>query len=116
MATSWYGRASELSEDELATISSIWPGSLDLEPQALTIYLTAAASQCEAYAPLLPEGTGIPSAWLLAQILQARALSRAGIIGTDGDILAGTETITVFPMDWTVKRLLNPQHRIGAIA
>lgn len=100
-------------ETELGFISSIWPGVLDLDDTARELMLSAARTQCEAYAP--PVET-IPDNYRLAQIYQARALSRAGIVGTDGDLIAGTESITIFPMDWTVKRLLNPERRLGGIA
>lgn len=101
------------SEEELELISQIWPAAYDLDANALTLLLTAARVQCEAYAPAADP---IPDNYRLAQIYQARALARAGIAGTDGDLMAGTEVITAFPMDWSVKRLLNPERRIGGIA
>lgn len=111
---SWYTGKDE-SGDEIETIAAIWPGALDLDPEALAIYLDAARAQCEAYARDRNE-TEIPARYQLAQVLQARALARAGAIGTDGELQAGVESITIFPMDWTVKRLLNPEKRIGGIA
>jgi len=46
----------------------------------------------------------------LAQVLQARALARSFTVGDGGMVGPDGETVTVYPMDWTVKRLLRP-HR-----
>lgn len=107
----WFtGKNSELDQ-----ICALWPGGYDLEESAREMIFAAARTQCEAYAKPV-QSDSVPDNYRLAQVFQARALSRAAINGTDGDILAGTETITMFPMDWTVKRLLNPERRIGGIA
>lgn len=104
------------SPDQQEYISELWPAALD-SPEVLPLYLAAAKHQCIAYAPPLPAGhKGIPAAWILAQVMQARALARAGVLGTDGEAPYGMESVTVFPMDWTVKRLLNPEKRLGGIA
>lgn len=92
-------------------LASFWPGSIDLDPDALDAYLAAARKQCEDFAPPLEVGAPVPHEYRLAQALQARALARSGIVGS-GDQLGGYgETVSVFPMDWTVKRLLRPQTR-----
>lgn len=50
----------------------------------------------------------VPDRYVAAQVLQTRALVRAGIADT-GDMTGGYgETVTVFPMDWQVKALLRP--------
>jgi len=71
--------------------------------------LAAARTQCEAFAPALEEGEDVPENYRLAQALQARALYRSGIAGSGDQIGPDGLTVTVFPMDWTVKRLLRPE-------
>lgn len=89
--------------------SELWPGAFDLTESELETYLEAARVQCEAFAPALPENTEPPANYILAQALQARAIARATIAGS-GDTLGGYgDTVTVFPMDWTVKNLLRPK-------
>lgn len=59
-------------------------------------------------APVEP-GIVVPENYVAAQVLQCRALVRAGVVGS-GDQTGGYgETVTVFPMDWTVKALLRPR-------
>lgn len=90
-------------------LAEMWPGCFDLTDETLDQYLDAAKAQCIAYAPALPPDAPIPAHYRLAQALQARALSRAGLVGS-GDQMGGYgDTVTVFPMDWQVKNLLRPQ-------
>lgn len=89
-------------------VEAIWPGAIGVADDTLAAYLAAAAESCEAFAPNLPAGTAFPASWATAQILQARAIARAGRTGA-GDQEGGFgETVTVFPMDWQVKQLLRP--------
>jgi hypothetical protein len=86
----------------------LWPGALDY-PAGLGFPLYCAAVQCANFAPTLTVGAPIPDTWVAAQVLQCRALVRAGIVG-DGDQSGGYgEPVTLFPMDWTVKALLRPK-------
>lgn len=85
-----------------------WPGCLDLADEALDLYLQAARTQCEAFAPPL-EGQEVPAGYRLAQALQARALARAGVVGSGDSDGFGDQVVTLFPMDWTVKNLLRPK-------
>ena len=86
----------------------LWPGSIDY-PEGLGFPLYCAAVQCADFAPTLPVGDPIPENWVAAQVLQCRALVRAGIVG-DADQAGGYgEPITLFPMDWTVKNLIRPR-------
>ena len=94
-------------------LEGYWPEAVDefgaSGSPALDSLLDAARIQCEAYAPALPEGADVPETWRRAQALQARALHRSAI-ARDGDrIGVDGVAVTVFPMDWTVKRLLRPQ-------
>lgn len=98
-----------------------WPGCpLDpdetAEADALQRLLTAAETQCREFAGVLPTFTPIPETWRLAQALQARALYRASIAGSGDSIGEDGFTVTVYPMDWTVKNLLRPTAGVPVIA
>ena len=89
-------------------LTLLWPGAGDYLFD-LPFPLLVARIQCERFAPALAEAAPVPATYLAAQIMQARALVRAGIVG-DNDRAGGyEETVTVFPMDWTVKNLLRPR-------
>lgn len=94
----------------------LWPGCVDLTDAALDLLLDSARTQCEAFAPALPDGADVPPAWLQAQALQARALSRAGVVGADDQVGIEGGGVTLFPMDWTVKNLLRPKRGRPVIA
>lgn len=85
------------------------------DEETLGMYLMAAYEQCAAYVPdpiLLPYVEPVPMGWTLAQVQQARDLARAGIINSDQSSFGGEGMpITIFPMSWTVKRLLRPSGR-----
>lgn len=85
----------------------LWPGAADYDFD-LGFPLQCAAIQCAMFAPPLADGVPVPDHYVAAQVLQARALVRAGIVG-DSDRAGLGETVAVFPMDWTVKNLLRPK-------
>jgi hypothetical protein len=85
-----------------------WPDAEDMDADQLFSVLQAAYEQCSAYAPPLADGAAVPEGYLLAQVMQARAIARAGIAGRDDQVGPDGYTVTVFPMDWTVKHLLRP--------
>lgn len=90
-------------------LTVLWPGAADYENPDLAFPLTVARIQCERFAPALAPDAPVPDNYVAAQVMQCRALVRAGIVG-DGDHGGGyEETVTVFPMDWTVKALLRPR-------
>lgn len=99
---------------DLALLAELWPDSVALDSVTLAHLLDVARSACAAYAPQTP--ADIPASWRQAQAMQARALSRAGVVGP-GDQL-GTEgiTVTVYPLDWTVRQLLRPRRGCPVIA
>lgn len=90
-------------------LPELWPGSVDLTDTALELVLAAAREQCEAYGPALPNPEEIPARWVLAQALQAKALSTAGFVSGDDQMGGYGESVTVYPMDWQVKNLLRPK-------
>lgn len=108
--------ASEIDADEEVQewLSTVWSGWIDIDPGALAGVLEAARDQCDAWYHFEPGA--VPVRARHAQALQAKALVRSGAAGTDDTVGGFGETVTVFPMDWTVKRLLRPERRIGGIA
>lgn len=93
-----------------------WPdGARDTE--GIAPYLQAAHEQCLAFLPPVdvePLPDPIPGRFVLAQLLQARALYRSAIAGSNDQIGPDGMSVTVFPMDWTVKNLLRPR-RVGRV-
>ena len=90
-----------------------------LDEATLARYLTAAHEQCLAFLPhdadeepIVPDT--VPAGFVLAQIMQARALYRAVLSGSGDAIGPDGLSVTVFPMDWTVKNLLRPR-RVGRV-
>ncbi|QUC01105.1 hypothetical protein [Cellulosimicrobium cellulans] len=70
------------------------------------VLLQAAHVACVAFLGAEPDT--VSANHKLAETLQARALHRAGYVGS-GNAAGGDFPVTVFPMDWTVKSLLRPQ-------
>ena len=96
-------------------IAEVWGATSAPTGGPLTAYLTAAQTQCEAFAPALPDSTttaNVPANYKIAVLLQARALRRASTVNEDNGVGPDGLTVTVFPMDWSVKRLLRPE-RMG---
>lgn len=85
----------------------LWPGSEDYGAD-LAFPLEVARIQCERFAPALDQDAPAPENYVAGQVLQTRALVRAGLVG-DGNTTGIEETVTVFPMDWTVKATLRPR-------
>lgn len=76
------------------------------DDEVLAAYLAGAHTQCVAYLGAEPET--IAANHKLAEIYQARALHRAGWVGA-GDRTGVDFPVTVYPMDWNIKRLLRPE-------
>lgn len=73
----------------------------------LAVYLAGAHTQCVDYLGAEPQ---TPAAnHKLAEIYQARALQRAGWVGSGEQAGIDGFGVTVYPMDWNVKRLLRPE-------
>jgi hypothetical protein len=86
----------------------------DSTDEGLGLYLHAAYEQCLEFLPHDAEGAPVvpdpvPERLVLAQVMQARALYRSAVAGSGDRIGPDGMTITVFPMDWTVKNLLRPR-------
>lgn len=92
-------------------LSVLWAGHTDYTADELGFPLEVARIQCETFAPALAAGVEAPENYVAGQIMQARALAAAGHVGPADQAGGYGETVTVFPMDWTVKNLLRPQRR-----
>lgn len=93
---------------ELATVEG-WAS--DVDDETLVEVLTAAYEQCVIFlnGRIPAEGEPVPARLALAQKLQARALLRSSVAGSNDGLGMDGLTVTVFPMDWTVKNLLRPK-------
>lgn len=96
-----------IGTEDLATVRAYWPTVDEVDPDELVTLLASAQVQCETFAPALAVDADVPVNYLKAQAFQARALYRSTVVGS-GD-QGGEFTVTVFPMDWTVKNLLRPR-------
>ena len=93
--------------DETSTlITELWPDAPDGE--ALTAILESAQDQCVDFAPTLVPDAEIPARYKVALVMQARAMYRSLIAGSGDQIGPDGLTVTVWPMDRTVKALLRP--------
>ena len=92
-------------------LPDLWPGAADLAPAAAEMVLDAARQDCLDFAPALTDPDDPPVRYVLAQIHHARALTRAGFVGSNDQGGGYGEGVTVFPMDWHVKALLRPKRK-----
>lgn len=88
-----------------------------LDDQDLADLLSAAYEQCAAFAPVLTaeQIASPPANYKLAQVMQARALYRSLKAGSGDTMGDDGMTVTVFPMDWTVKNLLRPKRGLPRV-
>lgn len=87
----------------------LWPGAVDYPAEDLAFPLYVARIQVERFGPVLAEADVVPETYVAGQILQTRALVRAGYTGDNNTAGSFEETVTVFPLDWTVKQLIRPK-------
>lgn len=98
-----------LTQEDTDQLATLWPTALEeMGADELGPLLTSARAQCQAFAPALDPDANVPDEYLLAQVLQARALWRSMRANTSDGIGADGLTVAVYPMDWTVKSLLRP--------
>lgn len=93
-----------------------WADAENMTDPELTGYLASAYEQCVEFAPELADGqTVIPRRLVQAQIMQARAIWRSIQAGDDNGIGPDGFSVTVYPMDWTVKNLLRPKRAVPRV-
>jgi len=95
-----------------------------VDADALARYLGAAHEQCMDFLPHEIDPVAgdlgptipipVPDTYVLAQVFQARALYRSALSGAGDAVGVDGLSVTVFPMDWTVKNLLRPR-RVGRV-
>lgn len=98
-----------LDAGNITEVRGYWPGVDEVDLGELALLLASAQVQCAAFAPDLGDDVTVPANYRHAQVLQARALYRAGMAGSNDQIGLDGQSVTVFPMDWTVKSLLRPK-------
>lgn len=98
-----------LDAGNITEVRGYWPGVDEVDLDELALLLASAQVQCAAFAPDLGDDVTVPANYRHAQVLQARALYRAGMAGSNDQIGLDGQSVTVFPMDWTVKNLLRPK-------
>lgn len=109
-------------EDEALTTD--WPDA-PTDPDVLASYLNVAYHQCVEYlphrrcdgelVPVMPEqGSARQASCRLAQVMQARAIYNSVVAGAGDQVGPDGTTVTVFPMDWTVRNMLRPR-RVGRV-
>lgn len=90
-----------------------WPDSTDISDERLARLLAAVFPGCEAYAPQLPDAatypTGVPEAYTVAQVMQAREIYQAQQRGEQDVIGVGDYAIRARPLIAAVKSLLRPE-------
>lgn len=92
-----------------------------LDDDLLGSYLESAHEQCVSYAPALPtpeEGQEqeVPERYVVAEVMQARAIYRSLRAGNQDQMGPDGFTVTVFPLDFNVKALLRPNRGKPVIA
>lgn len=96
------------------TVAQEWP---DAPPDinVLGSLVDAAQIQCEAFAPVLPDGAIVPENYRLAHLMQIRALWQSTQASPQGEIGEGGFAVQVYPMDWTVRALLRPRRGVPVV-
>ena len=77
--------------------------------------LESARVQCEAYAPVLELGAGVPLNYVQAQLMQARAVYQSVISSQQDSVGIEGFQVRVFPLDFTIRALLRPKRAIGGM-
>lgn len=96
-------------EAHAALIDELWPESSRLPAASLAHYLKVAHEECWTFLNNAEDPEVIPARYRQAQIMQARARRRSGLVGDSDQIGPDGLTVTVWPMDRSVKQLLRPR-------
>lgn len=98
-------------------LDTMWPESTQLELEDLDMFLSAAHTACEAYAPATPwvaQENGalvavIPPAWQLAQVMHAKHLYARFRTGNRDSIGPDGYAISTYPLVMEARSLLRPK-------
>jgi hypothetical protein len=96
-------------------LPDLWPQAESIETPILWMLVDAAREQCIAYAAPTEEGADVPESWRLAHLMQVQSLWQSAKSGPGDTIGPDGLTITVYPMDRTVRNLLRPRRRVPVI-
>lgn len=98
-------------EDEVhaALLDELWPDSSSLPVESLEHYLQVAHEECWAFLNHRVDPDPVPARYRQAQIMQARARRKSGLVGDSDQIGPDGLTVTVWPMDRSIKALLRPR-------
>lgn len=77
--------------------------------------LDSAKTQCIEYAPALASNAVIPTNYLQAQVMQARALYQSVIANQNDNVGIEGFAVRVFPLDFTIRALLRPKKAIAGM-
>lgn len=95
-------------EGDAVVLDELWPDHASLSAPTLALVLESAQDQCTDYAPKLAADAEVPARYKAALLMQARAVYRSLLAGSGDTIGPDGLTVTVYPMDRTVKALLRP--------
>jgi hypothetical protein len=99
-----------LTEDK-----SPWPDAVMMDPEALADLLAVAHETCEAYAPKLAADAEVPARYVMAQILQARAIWQMQRQGPGDQFSAEGFSIAIYPLDARIRQMLRPKRPFGGL-
>lgn len=94
---------------------SPWPDAVMMAPASLEALLTVAHETCEAYAPKLAEGGEVPARYVMAQILQARAIWQMQRQGPGDQFSPEGFSIAIYPLDARIRQMLRPKTPFGGL-
>lgn len=97
------------TEADVELIELVWPDAMGLEPAGVEHFLRVAHEQCWEFLNHKTDPDPVPARYLQAQIMQARAQHRSGVVGEGNQVGPDGLTVTVYPMDRSVKALLRPR-------
>lgn len=86
-----------------------WADAADIDPTVLVTLLETANAVCLAYAPSLPDGAVVPTAWKLAEIMQARHNFGQLSGGQNQSLGPDGYEIPVLPLIFAAQQLLRPK-------
>lgn len=91
-------------------VTELWPDAPSDE--TAEVLIESAQEQCEAYLhPRVVDPEHVKANYKIALIMQSRAQHRSLVAGSGDQIGGDGFTVTVWPMDRTVKALLIPPRR-----
>lgn len=101
--------------DTLTAEGSAWPDAVMMDYEGLADLLRVAHETCEAYAPKLAEGADVPGRYVMAQVLQARAIWQMQRQGPGDTFNTEGFSIAIYPLDARIRQMLRPKRPFGGL-